>query len=75
MCKYVDDCTMFECIPKGSESNLQKVLDGLQSWSLEKNNMMLNPTKTKDLWIFFQKSPTQPDALHINDVHVERVFK
>ena len=74
MCKYVDNCTMFECIPKGSESNLQKVLDGLQSWSLE-NNMMLNPTKTKDLWIFFQKSPTQPDALHINDVHVERVFK
>ena len=74
MCKYADDCTVFECIPKGSESNLQIVLDSLQSWSIE-NNIMLNPTKTTDMWISFQKSPTQPDALNIKDVYLERVLK
>ena len=66
---------MLECIPKGNESNLQKVLDGLQSWSIE-NNMMLNPTKTKDMGISFQKSSTQTsDALHIKDAYLERVLK
>ena len=33
MCKYADDCTLFECIHIGSPSNLQRVLDNLQSWT------------------------------------------
>ena len=61
-----EECTVFECNPKGSESNLQKVFVGLQSWSLEKT-MMLNPTKTKDMIVdLFPEigKSTQRSAFH-----------
>lgn len=74
MCKYADDCTVFECIPKGSPSDLQRVLDNLQNWSTE-NNMLLNSKKTKDMWISFHKTSNEPDPLIINDSCLERVAK
>ena len=51
---------------------MQKVLDGLQSWATT-NNMLLNPKKTKDMWISFRKHPIEPETLRINNAQVERV--
>ena len=72
MCKYADDCTVYESVPSGCSSNMQKVLDGLQSWA-STNNMLLNPKKTKDMWISFRKHSIEPETLRINNAQVERV--
>lgn len=62
MCKHADKCTVFESITNGCKSNIQKVLDGLQDWATT-NNMLLNSKKTKDMWISFWKTSTDPDVL------------
>ena len=72
MCKYADDCTIYESVPSGCSSNMQKVLVGLQSWATT-NNMLLNPNKTKDMWISFRKHSIEPGTLPINNAQVERV--
>ena len=72
MCEYADDCTVYESAPNGCSSNMQKVLDGLQSWATT-NNTLLNPKKTKDMWISFCKNPVEPDTLRINNTQLERV--
>ena len=72
MCKYADDCTVYESVPNGCSSNMQKVLDVLQSWATT-NNMLLNPKKTKDMWISFCKNSIKPEALRINNIQLERV--
>ena len=74
MCKYADGCTAFESIPIGELSNMQEVLDGLRNWATT-NNMLLNPKKTKNMWISFSKNSIKPDALRINDSCLERVSK
>ena len=74
MCKYADDCTAFESIPIGELSNMQEVLDGLQNWATT-NNILLNPKKTKDMWILFSENSIKPDALRINDSCLKRVSK
>ena len=71
MCKYVG-CTVYESVPSGCSSNMQKVLDGLQSWATT-NNMLLNPKKTKNMWISFRKHSIEPETLRINNAQVERV--
>ena len=38
---------------------MQEVLDPVQHWS-DTNNMKLNAKTTKDMWICFGKSITQP---------------
>ena len=47
-------------------------VDGLQSWATT-NNMLLNPKKTKDMWISFRKHSIEPETLRINNAQVERV--
>ncbi|CAB3976672.1 Hypothetical predicted protein [Paramuricea clavata] len=70
--KYADDCTQSECIMKGECSNMQKLLDSVQNWS-NANRMKLNAKETKDMWICFGKSISQPTNLYIGDVMIERV--
>ena len=70
--KYADDCTQSECIMKGESSNMQKILDSVQNWS-DTNKMKLNAKKTKDMWICFGKSISQPPNLYIGDDMIERV--
>ena len=53
---------------------MQKKLDGLQNWATA-NNTLLNSKKTKDMWILFCKTSTEPDLLRINDSWLERVSK
>ena len=70
--KYADDCTQDEAIPCGSGSNMQRVLDAMSDWAL-RNKMKLNAKKTKDMWICFRDSITEPPSLMIDDVVIERV--
>ena len=73
VCKYADDCTVFMKIQKGSESKMQAVLDSLQRWA-DTNNMSLNTTKTKDMWIcFLLVGTSEPGRLRLSNVQIERV--
>ena len=85
VCKYADDCTVFVKIQRGSESKMQAVLDSLQRWA-DINNMSLNTTKTKDIWICFLSVGTseperlklsnvtsEPERLKLSNVEIERV--
>ena len=85
VCKYADDCTVFMKIQRGSESKMQAVLDSLQRWA-DINNMSLNTTKTKDMWICFLSVGTseperlklsnvtsEPERLKLSNVEIERV--
>ena len=61
--KFVDDTTLLESLPaKDSVSHLQATLDSLMAWT-NKNNMNLNPSKTKELRINFSKQPLDPTNL------------
>ena len=44
----------------------------MQDWST-KNNMIINPKKTKDIWICFNTAIPEPDPLLIGSEVVERV--
>ena len=73
VCKYADDCTVFMKIQRGSESKMQAVLDSLQRWA-DINNMSLNTTKTKDMWIcFLSVGSSEPERLRLSNVEIERV--
>ena len=61
--KYVDDCTVYEIIPRSSTtSSPQLAIDQITEWT-EYNNMSLNVKKTKELRISFLKKPVQFDNL------------
>ena len=54
--KVVDDCTVYEVLPKSAISALQTNIDGISEW-IHNNNMLLNVKKTKELRISFTKFP------------------
>ena len=61
--KYVNDCTVYEIIPRSSTtSSLQLAIDQITEWT-EYNNMSLNIKKIKELRISFFKKPVQFDNL------------
>ena len=59
-CKYADDCTLDESVSQGSTSHMQMALEAVQDWST-RNNMIINPKKTKDMWICFNTAIPEPD--------------
>ena len=60
-------------IQRGSESKMQAVLDSLQRWA-DINNMSLNTTKTKDMWIcFLSVGTSEQERLKLSNVEIERV--
>ena len=71
-CKYADDCTLDESVSQGSTSHMQMVPEAVQDWST-RNNMIINPKKTKDMWICFNTAIPEPDPLLIGSEVVERV--
>ena len=71
-CKYADDCTLDESVSQGSTSHMQMALEAVQDWST-RNNMIINPKKTKDMWICFNTAIPEPDPLLICSEVVERV--
>ena len=51
---------------------MQAVLDSLQRWA--DNNMSLNTTKTKDMWIcFLSVGTSEPERLKLSNIEIERV--
>ena len=71
-CKYADDCTLDESVSQGSTSHMQMALEAMQNWST-RNNMIINPKKTKDMWICFNTAIPEPDPLLAGSEVVERV--
>ena len=72
--KYVDDCTIFECLTKPMVSRIQLSLDELCAWSTE-NHMRVNRTKTKEIIMDFSASNSVAEIplLTIHDEPIERV--
>ena len=58
-CKYADDCTQYQIVERGTCSTMQEAVDGLSGWA-DTNKMVLNPKKTKDMWICFTDSIPKP---------------
>ena len=52
--KFVDDTTIFEVVLIGQSSQLQQAADEATVWAT-RNNMQLNVSKTKELFIYFGK--------------------
>ena len=51
---------------------MQMALEAVQVWST-RNNMIISPKKTKDMWICFNTAIPEPDILLIGSEVVERV--
>lgn len=71
-CKYADDCTQYQVVERGTCSIMQEAVNGLNRWA-ERNKMVLNPKKTKDMWICFTESIPEPPRIRIGDEEIERV--
>ena len=71
-CKYVDDCTLDEVVQLGFGSHMQEVLNAMNNWA-DRNKMILNSTKTKDMWICFRDCIPEPPPLKIGSDTIERV--
>ena len=72
--KFVDDTTILELLSsKDSVSCMQSTLDSLMAWTV-KNEMNLNPTKTKELQINFFKQPVSLGRLEVQQVPVTSVL-
>ena len=71
-CKYADDCTQYPVVERGTCSIMQEAVNGLNRWA-ERNKMVLNPKKTKDMWISFTDSIPEPPRIRIGDEEIERV--
>ena len=73
-CKYADDCTQYQIVERGTCSTMQEAVDGLSAWA-DTNKMVLNPKKTKDvyMWICFTDSIPEPPRIQIKNEEVERV--
>ena len=67
--KYVDDTTVYECIPKNGSSCLQSEADALSQWC-DSNGAKINTRKTVELRIDFSKLPreTSPVNIYSNDI-------
>ena len=75
--KYVDDTTMYDIqrSPTARElqcNALQEAAIAVHKWT-QANNMVLNPEKTKELFVCFSKNPDVPRNISISDVTIKRV--
>ena len=75
--KYVDDTTMYDIQRSPTAGKLQ--CDALQEAAIavhkwtQANNMVLNPEKTKELFVCFSKNPDVPRNISISDVTIKMV--
>ena len=67
--KYVDDLSLVQCRKSTDVSQLQSILNSVQSWSIV-NNMSLNPSKCFTLQISFMKNPPDPEILFISNTEL-----
>ncbi|CAB4016202.1 Hypothetical predicted protein, partial [Paramuricea clavata] len=70
--KYADDCTLDEVVANGALSNMQESTNQVMNWAND-NKMMVNPKKTKDMWISFSQSSSEPPPIQTDGIEIERV--
>lgn len=70
--KYVDDTTLWEIIPKDTQSCLPSIVSECSDWALV-NNMKINPSKTKELRVSFSFQSPLYAPIIINDRVIDTV--
>ena len=72
--KYVDDTTIVHTSSDSNAQDLQIACDTAFQWSSD-NDMVINPTKTKEILIDFSKRRKPPHPLQIDNTIITRVSK
>ena len=57
---------------RGLSSHVQESTNAIINWATE-NKMMINAKKTKDMWICFGQSSSEPPPVSVGDIELERV--
>ena len=70
--KFVDDTSVSETVPKRASSQLPIAMQYVESWTAE-NDMVLHPTKTKEILVSFLNNPPALPPVVINSHTVEQV--
>ena len=70
--KFVDDTTIFEVVPIGQSCQLQQAADEATVWA-SRNNMQLNASKTKELFIYFGKQDLSVPPVITEGQKIEKV--
>ena len=71
-CKYADDCTRYQLVPKVSSCSMQDAICDMEVLAQD-NKMEFNGKKTKDMWISFKKSCPSPLPFRVGDTEIERL--
>ena len=70
--KLADDTTVTGLITESNETEYRDEVKDLVEWC-SNNNLLLNPSKTKEIIVDFRKKPSQIQPLSINGEIIERV--
>jgi hypothetical protein len=72
MTKFADDTTLCGLVKNADESDFRQEVSSLVEWC-DNNNLLLNPSKTKEIVVDFRKKKTHLTPLMINGENIERV--
>jgi hypothetical protein len=72
--KYVDDTTIHHVSSNPDDNTLQEAIQSAFSWS-KQNNMNINPSKTKEMFVSFSKVCPQVPIISVENEAIERVNK
>ena len=70
--KFADDTTVTGLITESNETEYRDEVKDLVEWC-SNNNLLLNPSKTKEIIVDFRTKPSQIQPLSINGEIIERV--
>lgn len=74
--EYSDDTAIVACVKKGQDAGYMVLVGAFNNWS-ERNGLLLNTTKTKEMVIDFRRS--RPSLLPVNiqgqDIKVVQTYK
>ena len=73
ICKFVEDITASESVPKNNVSLIQYEVKQIETWS-ESNKLQLNPSKCNELITDFKQQKQQFDPIIINNQAIEVVI-
>ena len=68
--KFADDTTLVGLISNNDETVYRQEICNLTTWC-DNNNLLLNPTKTKEMIIDFRKNKVNNGPVTINDVDID----
>ena len=71
-CKFADDTTVIGLITDNDETAYREEVRELSVWCQD-NNLSLNVSKTKELFVDYRKRRAEPAPININRAVVERI--